>query len=130
MSSPKPFLFANSIFSTVTGLILIIESATLVVFFNVADPIVFKVIGFGLLEFAAFVLFTALKKSNNIKWVLPITIADFIWVAASMIIVYYNPFEISKGGITWIAVVAIVVSIFGFGQMFNLKMQKKVTPHL
>lgn len=114
-------LFANVLFSALSGCVLLLGSSPLQSYFGFDQPLVLPVIGICLLGFASGVIIVALKLPQTIRFVPVITLLDWLWVAGSIIIVSARFFNLSAGGYTVIAAVATVVGTLAFFQRKYLK---------
>ncbi len=112
-------LLSNSIFSCISGLLMIMFNKYLAILFLTNSFSVFWVIGIGLLFFSILV-FVEVKKHRPQR-VLLIILQDLIWVLGSLLMIFWNPFHISIAGILMIAFVMIVVLIFALLQFLGLK---------
>lgn len=112
----KKWLIANAVFSTISGLVLIIDNSPMQELFGFSNDFVFPVLGVGLLIFAGMVFRVAIKKSGDRKEVQSISFADFGWVAGSIVLIAFRPFELTTTGYIVIAAVALVVALFGIQQ--------------
>ena len=114
-------LYTNAAFSLLSGLIMVTANGYLSRMFHIESKLPFYLIGSGLIAFAALVSWTAKHKVDNRKQVLSISIADFIWVLASIIVIVTSAFEISINGYITIGIIAFIVFLFG---MFQLKFNR------
>ncbi len=119
MKQLKTYLTANSIFSAMSGLSMLLFSNKLNDLFGFKHPFVFPVIGINLLFFSAFVFFVSLKQTSNRGLVTTITILDLLWVVGSFIIVAFGLFDISTTGNVLISMVAIWIAFLAYKQYRN-----------
>ena len=118
-------LLTNTIFSSLTGLILLFFTDRVVEQFALTQSTVFIIIGIGLLFFA-FTVGLEINRQRP-KKVNLIIVQDAIWVLASLVILFVKPFDISAMGYWIIGVVAIFVFLFGMGQWLGLKRLVRVS---
>lgn len=114
MNKLQKALHLNAWFSGVSGIVLIALNQQIAHLFETTNPTVFWVTGIALLFFAGTILYE-IKKQRPIA-VLFIIIQDFIWVIGSIILIAFDPFEISKAGNTTIAAIACMVLWMGIKQ--------------
>jgi ribosome-associated toxin RatA of RatAB toxin-antitoxin module len=114
MNTLQKHLTANAIFSTLTGIIVLVFEEKVEQIFNVEPSNFFPILGILLIIFAITIV-VEIKKQRAIP-VLWITIQDMLWVIGSIVIVIWNPFEVSTEGNIIIGVVAFVVLQLGLGQ--------------
>ena len=111
-------LKSNAAFSFISGVLLIIIHGKIAQLFEVTNVTVFWVIGIGLVIFAATVYWESIKLRP--MQVVTIIAQDLIWVIASVILLVFNPFQISFWGNVTIAGVALVVFFFAVAQSSGL----------
>lgn len=118
MNKLQKHLTANAIFSTLTGIIAIAFQEKVEQIFNVQSSNFFFIVGILLILFALTIV-VEIKKQRAIP-VLWITTQDMLWVIGSIVLMVWNPFDISTVGNIIIGVVAIVVLLLGLGQAKEL----------
>lgn len=121
MKQLKTYLIINSIFSAISGLIMLVFVKNLNDLFGINNAYVFPIIGVNLLVFSAFVLIVSIKQLSNRILVSTITILDLLWVLGSLVIVVFGLFSISKSGNILIGVVAIWIAILTYKQFQHNK---------
>jgi hypothetical protein len=121
MSKLKGYLAINSLFSAISGLIMIVFFNQLNELFHLQWVYIFPAIGFNLLIFAAFVGYVSHKHSRNYYFVRTITILDALWVVGSFSIVFGKWFDLSDMGYTVISMVAIWIGFLAYQQWVNNK---------
>ncbi|TPN81682.1 hypothetical protein [Aquimarina algicola] len=100
-------LLANSIFSSASGILLIIFNRYIADLFGVSSTTAFWVTGIVLLFFAITIIIEIVKQRRlAIIWII---IQDILWVLASIILVITNPFSITKPGNYMISIIAFIV---------------------
>jgi len=85
-------------------------------FFSYQEPILFYILGFGLIGFGSYVAFTAFRRIDNKKEIKTISFADFGWVIGSIILLTINPVDFSVEAISVISIIALIVLTFGLLQ--------------
>ena len=114
MNKLQKSLRLNAIFSGISGLALIVLNEQLANLFEITNKPVFIALGVALLYFASTIIYE-INKQRPVA-VLWIIVQDFLWVAASVVLVAINPFEISKSGNSVIAIIAFMVFFMGINQ--------------
>lgn len=114
MNSLQKSLSLNALFSSISGIVLLLFNNQIATLFATSNNLVFQIIGYVLLFFATTIIYEVYKQRP--KAVLWIIIQDFLWVIGSVILVISNPFDISKSGNSTITVVAFIVLFMGFNQ--------------
>lgn len=127
MNSLQKYLTANGLFSFLSGLILIFLHKRAAQLFELENSNPFWIIGIGILFFA-FTVFLEAKKQRPI-YVLLIIVEDLIWVAASILLLALDPFNISVLGNLLIGAVAFIVLFFAIGQSKALAQVDRVSDH-
>jgi len=112
-------LLANASFSVITGLCSLFLANNINQLFGLSTPIIFIVLGIGLILFSSFVFLTAFIKRSS--WVLFIISQDLLWVIGSILILLLHPFGITAIGHQIILIVAAIVSVFALAQYIGFK---------
>ena len=118
MNLLQKYLTANAIFSATTGTTLLIFKEKIEGLFAVESSSFFTILGILLLFFSLTILAEIIKKRS--KFVLWIIIQDLLWVVGSVVLLIFNPFEISFLGNILVASVAVIVLFLGIGQYMGL----------
>lgn len=119
MNNLQKALIINALFSSLSGLTLIIFHTTIAKLFEVPNSSVFWIIGSLLLFFSLTIILEIYKQR---KWaVIWIIIQDYLWVVASVILLLFPLFKISTIGNLLIAMVALVVFLMAINQTKALK---------
>ena len=121
MKELKKYLTINSMFSAICGITMLMFSTGLNLFFNIKNEYVFPVIGLNLLVFSGFVLFVSQKQLTNKLLVNLISGLDALWVLGSLIIIFFELFDLSRNGNILIGVVALWIAYLGYKQFNNNK---------
>lgn len=114
MNKLQKSLRLNALFSGISGIVLIAMNKQFAHLFETTNTIVFWVTGIVLLFFAGTIIYE-IKKQRPLA-VLWIIIQDFLWVIGSIILIAFNPFDISKTGSATIAIIALIVLFMGVSQ--------------
>ncbi|BDS09456.1 hypothetical protein [Aureispira anguillae] len=117
-------LAGNAIFSSLSGLAMLIFPNDLTQLFGLKASLPFFIIGIGLLFFASTIVVAI--RQQKIKNVWLIIIQDLLWVLGSTLVLIIQPFGISSVGNLLIAVVTAVVLCFAVWQYIGLKQQIKM----
>jgi len=105
----------NALFSSLSGLIMILFNQQLSKLFGIENHTAFWVVGLALFYFAITIAYEMKKQRRfAILWII---IQDFIWVVASIVILVFNPFQITQIGNIIIAIIAIIVLYMGIIQL-------------
>jgi hypothetical protein len=115
----KKVLRVNAGFSTLSGLILIVDAGALSGLFGQVHPWVFRGVGIGLLLFAADILITCRRAEVPRHKALYFSLSDFGWVAGSVLLLAAAPLPATAVAI--VAGVALVVLGFGILQMRQIR---------
>jgi hypothetical protein len=119
----QKYLSINGVFSALSGAALVIGASRWSSFFGVDGDYIFTLIGALLLGFSAFVLVVAQRRYKNKFYTGIITLLDLLWVLGSAILIAFNLFDISSGGRTVIALVALWI---GFLAVMQMKYRKQL----
>lgn len=105
-------LLANAGFSLCSGLIMLLAAQPLASLMGNHDPLVYRIIGGGLLLFAADIFFTVRKGVSFTKG-LYFVLGDFAWVAGSAFLLLARAEWFSETGRWVVGIVAMIVLTFG-----------------
>lgn len=119
MNTLKKALIANTIFSSISGIIMIILHTKIANLFGVQNSSVFWIVGIILLYFAGTISYEIKKQRRSaILW---ISVQDFLWVLGSLFLLLFNPFDITQIGNIIIGVIALIVLFLGMSQIITLR---------
>lgn len=110
-------LLANAVFSTLSGLTFMIAGQVVANLVGIGLPIVYQLIGAGLLGFAAYVAWTATRHSINTYTALQISLADFLWVLGTIVVITVMFQLLNSSGIVALLSVAGIVLVFALLQL-------------
>ncbi|SHJ20584.1 type II toxin-antitoxin system RatA family toxin [Aquimarina spongiae] len=118
MNSLQKYLIVNAIFSILNGGFTIIFRSKIEEIFNVKQSSFFFILGLLLLFFALTIIIEVKKlRALPILWII---IQDMLWVIGSIVLLIWNPFDISSTGNIIIGIVALIVLQLGLGQARGL----------
>ncbi len=112
-------LQANAVFSTISGIALIVFAGRLAAFMGVGRSWILLAIGAVLLIFAVTLLVNSRREDINENEVMQAIISDGVWVAASTVIAFMG--LVSTAGIWVVASVACLVLLFAIVQAVGLR---------
>ncbi|NBC86488.1 MAG: hypothetical protein GVY25_09885 [Bacteroidetes bacterium] len=113
-------LGGNALFSASCGLILVSATEPLTAVIGDVDPWILRLLGIGLLLFAAFLFWNAWRPTPHPVFALLITGADLGWVAGSVVLMLIPSTPLSASGTGVVAGVACVVLVFALLQVAGL----------
>lgn len=120
-------LMGNSVFSTVTAILLLIFATPIAELMGVDSSLPFTLVGVGLLPFAGSVFYLASRPRIPFSQVRVVIVMDLAWVLGSGILLLTNAFSITSSGRVLIAFVAVAVLAFAVGQSIGLRHLHQVT---
>lgn len=123
----KTALLGNALFSTTSGLLLLLFSRSINEWMGISANWILPLIGLGLLGFAVSLLLLAKKQIIERKAVIAVIIQDILWVLGSIIIVALGAFSLSELGYEMIIVVAIIVAGFAVWQWRTLPKKSEIS---
>ena len=111
----------NALFSIISGVTIILFNRQIANLFGVSNQTIFIITGI-LLVFFSFTILYEIKRLRRL-FVLWIIIQDCIWVVASLLLIIYNPYNVSFVGNVIIGVIAIIVLYMAINQYSKLRKQ-------
>ena len=120
MNALQKILTVNTLFSGVSGILIILLNQQIAYLFGTNNNTVFWIVGIGLIYFSITIWYDV-KKQRKLA-VLWIIIQDFLWVIGSLVLVIVNPFQISYIGSLVIGVIGIIVLALGISQTVSLNL--------
>lgn len=118
MNKLQKALKINALFSSFSGVLLILFNKQIARLFGTDNNTVFWIVGIILIYFAITIWYEISKQR---KVAVSLIIAqDFLWVIGSLILIVFNPFEVTSLGNSIIGVIAIIVLFMGINQMKSL----------
>ncbi|CAM1374685.1 hypothetical protein [Tenacibaculum xiamenense] len=120
MNKLQKALKVNALFSGTSGIIMILLNNQIANLFGTTNNTIFLVIGLILVYFSITIWYE-IKKQRRLA-VLWIIIQDYAWVLGSLILMVFNPFEITLTGNFIIGIIALIVLYMGVNQMNGLNL--------
>ena len=123
----KNVLYADFIFTSLSGLSLIIWNTQITSFLGWSTPSIILVLGMIFIAYAAFLFTVARQNPPNTLLVKIIIATAVVWVIESCILLLLpssNFLALSTGGKWAVAILADIVAIFGISQFFGLRRLK------
>jgi hypothetical protein len=119
-SSPiRSILYANAIFSGVSGLLFVIASQPIARFLGINMPWVILILGIGLVGYAALLYLNASRPEISRSFVLFAVVADSVWVLLSIILLLTNWVPFTVSGKWVVGILAALVDVFAMLQFFE-----------
>ncbi len=118
MNTLQKFFTMNATFSTFCGVMSLMFQKNIENLFGLEPSNFFMILGILLLFFALTIV-VEIKKQRALAslWII---IQDILWVIGSLLLLLFNPFNISLEGNVIITIVALVVLIMAIGQSKGL----------
>lgn len=120
-------LMANAIFSILSGSIMLLFPSMVAELTGAGPLLLYQIIGAGLLGFALYVGYLALRPNPNVFDVLLVSLGDIGWVLGSILLLALAYGVLSTQGIFVIAVVALIVLAFAAAQLRGIDRLFQVT---
>ncbi len=120
----KKALYANAIFSGISGLDFIIFNTQITNFLGWSTNSLIPVIGVGLILFAIFIVMVARAYKPNPALVKTIIASDVAWIVLSCVVIFLpitNLLGLTTGGKWAVAILADIVLIFAVLQFLGLR---------
>ena len=114
MNDLQKALKLNALFSSISGVILILFNNQISKLFGTVKSSVFVIVGLVLIYFTITIWYE-INKQRKIA-VIWIIIQDFLWVIASIILIIINPFNSTSLGNLIIGIIAAIVLFMGVSQ--------------
>lgn len=119
MNELQKALQLNFLFSSASGLLLVILYQPIAILFGTNNTTVFWMVGIALIYFAITIWYEIKRQRKfAILWII---IQDFLWVVGSLILIVLNPFEITLIGNLIIAIIGLIVLFMAVNQVKELK---------
>ena len=119
MNKLQKALKVNTLFSSISGIIMILLNHQIANLFGTTNNTIFWIVGLILIYFAITIWYE-IRKQRRLA-VLWIIIQDYAWVIGSLILIVINPFQITQIGNLIIGIIALIVLYMGITQMIGLK---------
>lgn len=119
MNKLQKALKINAVFSSISGVVMILLNQSIAKLFGTGNNTVFWIVGLMLIYFALTIWYEIIKQRKlAVIWII---IQDFIWVLGSLILIIFNPFKITLVGNLIIGIIALIVLYMGINQIIGLK---------
>lgn len=119
-------LMANTAFSLVSGLILLLASQWVATFLGVTNAAgLIAGTGLAILAFALFVGYTATRPMIERQAATSIFVLDVLWVAASAIVLITNAFSLTTEGRWAILIIADLVGVLAVLEFIGLRRMRQ-----
>ena len=119
MNKLQKALKNNALFSSTSGILMILLNNQLAHLFDTTNNSVFWIVGLILIYFAITIWYE-IKKQRRLA-ILWIIIQDYAWVLGSIILLIFNPFHVTQTGNIIIGIIAFIVLLLGIAQMIALQ---------
>lgn len=113
-------LGANAGFSGLSGLVLLLAAGPVGEWLGVTEPWILRGIGGGLVAYAVWLAALTREETPRRSLVVTASLADFAWVAGSVLLLVAGPQLLTPPGRWAVAIVAVVVADFGVVQLLGL----------
>ncbi|MGB6152014.1 MAG: hypothetical protein WBG48_08480 [Pricia sp.] len=121
MNRLQTALLVNAIFSSLSGIALIIGNRQIAQLFGTTNNTIFWVVGCVLIFFATTIVYEICEqRSWAVLWII---IQDALWVIGSVVLLTWNPFGTSQNGLAVIGFVALIVIFMAINQLRALNKQ-------
>ncbi len=117
----KSALLSNALFSAVSGAVLLIFGQSIADLIGIGDPLLYQLVGAGLIGFAGVVGWTGTRTPINPSLVVLISLADGLWVVSTAILIVFAFGALKPMGIVALLAVAGVVTFFGVRQFQGVR---------
>lgn len=114
-------LLVNALFSTLSGALFLFDAKTVDNFLGLGMPSVIRLLGIGLLLFAAELFWICTRSQINRSAAQIVTALDIAWVVGSWLLLMANFVTLSSAGWWAVALVADVVTIFAVLEGIGLR---------
>jgi hypothetical protein len=121
MQNLRNTLTYNAVFSSFSGLSMLLFSNPLAEWMHITEPLALPMLGIALLLFGGFLLWIALRKAFSEPLVNFIIVLDICWVVGSLLLVLTQVFGLSSLGLSLVGIVAAIVGLFAYLQIKYLK---------
>jgi len=102
----------NAGFSIMCSIDMLLFTDFISTWMGITFPIVLPLLAGGLLAFAMLLIWFSASEERSNKQGVSVCLADASWVLASIVLIAFNPFNLTNIGLTIIAAVALVVATF------------------
>ena len=118
-------ILGNALFSTVSGLLILLTAVPISQFMGLASPIILTMVGILLLLYMPFLVWLANQSPvpHRLAWI--VIELDVLWVVGSLILIFTSLVSLTTGGKWLLAITADVVALFAILQYAGLRHQRK-----
>lgn len=116
----KTALISNAVFSTISGLVFIILGRTVADLIGIGAPIMYQIVGAGLLGFGGFTAWTGTRNPINTFIAALISVADLLWVVGTILLIALAFGLLNPAGIVALLIIAVIVLFFGLRQLHGI----------
>lgn len=117
----KRALLSNAGFSTISGLTFLLMSRSVAELIGLGAPLLYQIIGAGLLGFAGYVAWIGTRNPINTYEALQVSLADFLWVLGTVVVIGFAFASLNTWGMIAMLLVATVVLSFGLLQLKGIQ---------
>ena len=110
-------LLGNAVFSATTGIAMALAPEDIARLAGLDAPALLRLLGLGLLAFAAVVLWIGTRERLRALLAVLISLADLTWVAASVAFILISPSVMPAGSTSAVLLVALAVLGFALAQL-------------
>lgn len=110
----------NATFSALCAVTLLLGSQQLAALLGRVDPLLLQIIGVGLILFAVELVCQIFRRRLSTLRALMVSIADMVWVLASVVLLVFWPGALSGSGAAIVALVAAVVLLCALLQLSGI----------
>lgn len=121
LSILKSALLSNAIFSAASGTVLLIFGQSIADLIGVGDPLLYQLVGIGLIGFASVVGWTGTRTPIKPSWAILISVADGLWVVGTVLLIFFAFGVLKPMGIVVLSAVAGMVAYFGVRQFQGIR---------
>jgi hypothetical protein len=114
-------LLGNAVFSATTGIAMALAPEDIARLAGLDAPALLRLLGLGLLAFAAVVLWIGTRERLRALLAVLISLADLTWVAASVAFILISPSVMPAGSTSAVLLVALAVLGFALAQLHGVR---------
>jgi hypothetical protein len=114
-------LRGNSIFSAISGAIMIAAAGALASFMGIASPPLLSVMGVIIVGFALLMFTVTNSPTVHIAFARLCFAVDAAWVVATVVILAFNLFGLTNEGRWLLLIIGDIVAVFAAGEYIGLR---------
>jgi hypothetical protein len=111
----------NSVFSAISGAILVVASGSIASFMGIASPIPLLVMGTGIVGFALIMFYIISRHPISISFGRMIFAVDTAWVVATVLILAFDLFGLTTEGRWLLLIIGDIVALFAIAEFIGLR---------